>query len=342
MVQQSAEEMVRNGMEQFLLGGLEDLHKFLSREANLSQWNRNQCGFVSEFAKGIEGIGAHTKGAANKIYQILALKLSHPHPVQVLSIFASTDTDDRTREMAITRLHSLLSDHTSGLVDIEVSVMKRLQQLLTYCLRKEGTSDEMFGILGQVVFHVAKELFDYEEDTWCALWDYIALECKTVIYTSLDPPEELLCENSCWVLAFTGGFCVAINLLEITSQAKDVETLACKMIDSVKELVKRGMEVQLVRRAFKDLESIVEKQWYWYMATEYRFVKGLFSELCAIEGLTMEIHLNPLLYEPSSSSPALLIQLYLMSLLAKAAASSSFRHVSSVLKSFLERAGLVE
>ena len=60
------------------------------------------------------------------------------------------------------------------------------------------------------------------------------------------------------------------------------------MIDSVKVLVERRMEVGLVRRAFRDLERIVEEQWDWYEAREYRLIKGLLRRLCEIRGMKME------------------------------------------------------
>lgn len=67
-----------------------------------------------------------------------------------------------------------------------------------------------------------------------------------------------------------------------------VREIAVKMIESVKVLVERRMEVGLVRRAFRDLERIVEEQWDWYEAREYRLVKGLRRSLCEIRGMKME------------------------------------------------------
>ncbi|VYS51883.1 unnamed protein product [Arabidopsis thaliana] len=58
------------------------------------------------------------------------------------------------------------------------------------------------------------------------------------ITTRLDPPRD----NSSWVLAF----------MEMSSKA---ESVAHKMIDSIRELVEREMEVGLVRRGFRDVET---------------------------------------------------------------------------------------
>ncbi|KAL9812319.1 putative non-reducing end alpha-L-arabinofuranosidase [Arabidopsis thaliana] len=108
------------------------------------------------------------------------------------------------------------------------------------------------------------------------------------INRNLTPPRELLVDNSRWVLAFTGAYCSAIHLLEVKSHAGYVKEIAYKMIDSVRELVERGMEVGLVTRAFRDLQSIVKKQWDWYMTCECRFLKGLLWRLYAIKGMKME------------------------------------------------------
>ncbi|KAF2613711.1 hypothetical protein F2Q70_00013920 [Brassica cretica] len=177
----------------------------------------------------------------------------------------------------------------------------------------------MFKVLGEVVFHVANEvLSNQEEDTWFDLWDYIVSQCKThfekavYIFQSLTmmlhdmdiliPLIDILLpeinarlqllqveDNSCWVLAFVGAFCAAIHLVEVTSHADSVKEITLKMIDSVRELVERGgMEVGVVRRAFRDLEKIVKKQVKWYSTSDYRFVKGLLSRLYAIKAMKME------------------------------------------------------
>ena len=112
-----------------------------------------------------------------------------------------------------------------------------------------------------------------------------------VINTRLNPPVQLplVEDNSCWVLAFVGAFCAAIRLVEVTTHADSVKEITFKMIDSVRELVERGgMEVGVVRRAFRDLEKVVKKQVKWYSTSDYRFVKGLLSRLYAIKAMKME------------------------------------------------------
>ncbi|CAA0405912.1 unnamed protein product [Arabidopsis thaliana] len=239
--------------------------------------------------------------------------------VDILKIFVSNVVEDRSREIAIRRLEVVLSDHTSKKVEIKLSEMRELQALLISCLKQERISDSMFKVLGKVVNHVVYEMSKHQDVAWDGLSDYIASQSKTkfqravyifqclttplgddefVIHVMenllpeisirLNPPRDLLVDNSCWVLAFTGAFCATIHLIEIPSQAESVKEIAKKMIDSVRELVERGMEVGLVRRAFRDLEDIVKKQMEWYETIEYKFVKGLLWELHAIKGMKWE------------------------------------------------------
>ncbi|KFK26416.1 hypothetical protein AALP_AA8G245700 [Arabis alpina] len=239
--------------------------------------------------------------------------------LEILSIFASTDLEERPRDMAIRRLNLLLSDHTSKKVKIDVPVMRQLQSLLISCLLKEGISESVFKVLGEVVYHVAYEMMNFQDETWFDLRDYIVSQSKTefrrVVYifqcltmplkdeefvipvmekllpeisTRLDPPREVLVDNSCWVFAFTGAFCSIIQVIEIPSHAKSVKEIAYKMIDSVRELVERGMEVGLVRRAFRDVENIVKKHLGWIGKSEFIFVKGMLWKLYEIKGMKME------------------------------------------------------
>ncbi|CAA7036346.1 unnamed protein product [Microthlaspi erraticum] len=240
-------------------------------------------------------------------------------PVEILSMVALTRMSDESREVAMRRVHDFLCDHTSGKAVIGVSEIRKLKKLLISCLAEVGLPENTFKILGQVVFHVAHEMLSFQEDTWSDLWVYIGSQCKTQfentvyifqcltmmledkefvipaienllpeITTRLNPPRELLVDNSCWVLAFVGGFCAAIHLLEFTSYAGSVKEISDQMIGSVGELVERGMEVGLVRRALRDLESVVKKQVEWYDANEYRFCKTLLRRLYTIRGLGRE------------------------------------------------------
>ncbi|CAH8257124.1 unnamed protein product [Arabidopsis lyrata] len=75
--------------------------------------------------------------------------------------------------------------------------------------------------------------------------------------------------SSQWGLAFVGGFCAAVHLLEMTRVAL-VENLANEMLKSVN----RGMELGFLLKALTDLEIAVVEQLWWYCTTEFRFVLG--------------------------------------------------------------------
>ncbi|KAF3543526.1 hypothetical protein DY000_02010667 [Brassica cretica] len=345
-----ASDVVKKGMGEFVDRGLEHLKTFLARDGTLSKYNKEQRTFVAELAFKIASCRHESKKEGKKVKSEISNVLRKPNmyghddddddhisggfeidwcnhlstlssPLEILRIFAVTDLEESSRELAIRRLNLLLSDHATKKVVIEVSVMRQLQPLLISCLKEDrlSVSDSMFKVLGEVVFHVANEvLSNQEEDTWFDLWDYIVSQCKThfekavYIFQSLTMmlhdmdiliplidillPEinarlQLLLveDNSCWVLAFVGAFCAAIHLVEVTSHADSVKEITLKMIDSVRELVERGgMEVGVVRRAFRDLEKIVKKQVKWYSTSDYRFVKGLLSRLYAIKAMKME------------------------------------------------------
>ncbi|KAL1225014.1 hypothetical protein V5N11_002793 [Cardamine amara subsp. amara] len=346
----SVKDLVEKGMESFLVQGLDHLERFLSQDKILYNYNKKQCLFVRTFMYEIRNSGTQTKEIMRKINKLVkqpdepAIKhipsviqpkekqdhgeeldrrwydhLKTLSSLEVLRIFASTDHEDMFRELAIRRLNVLLSDHTLKNVELDISEFRELQPLLISCLKEEGVSDSMFKVLGEVVNHVAYELFVYQHEKWDGLRDYIASQSKTEfqravyifqcltmalldddfvipvldnllpeIMTRLSPPRELLVDNICWVLAFTGAFCAAIHLVEIPSHAESAKEIADKMIDSVRELVERKMEVGLVRRAFRDVENIVKKQMKWYEKSEYKFIKGLLWRLYAIKGMKWE------------------------------------------------------
>uniref|UniRef100_A0A1J3JH92 DUF577 domain-containing protein n=1 Tax=Noccaea caerulescens TaxID=107243 RepID=A0A1J3JH92_NOCCA len=343
-VLKSSDTLVSMGMEQSLQEALQHLVKFLAKEASLCKWSKDQCGFVAEFAFRIAGVGGtKTKESAKKISGMLTEMENYvPDPsllenqdldrylynnlmqksaLEILQAFSATELDDRTREVAIRRLHDLLCDHTSGNGELDVAEIENLQPLLITCLQEAGMPENTFTILAQVVYHVAVETFSFGEDPWFDLWDYIAdckgdfkkavyiFQCLTMpfgddkqefmiramnhlipeISSRLNPPRELLVDNSSWVLAFTGGFCASIRLVNVASYGGIVKEIEDKMVGSVRELVeRRGMEVGLVRRAFRDLENIVEQQWDWYKTCEFRYVKGLIRKLYEIKGMKME------------------------------------------------------
>ncbi|CAL9224633.1 unnamed protein product [Arabidopsis halleri] len=332
--------------EEFLVQGLEDFERFFSREMNSYHYTKDQSHFVLASMIEIEGVvrGTETKEIVRKIKMLVtepenpAIKpqdglkyrrdefesswydyLKSLSSLEVLKIFASTDLEDRSREIAIRRVNVLLSDHFSKKAPIDISEFRILQSLLISCLKEQGVSDSMFKVLGQVVNHVANEMFVYQYESWDDLRDYFASQSETefqravyifqcltiplidddflnpvmenlcpVISTRLDPPTELLVDNSCWVLAFTGAFCAISHMIEDPGYAEYVKEIAHKMIDSVRKLVEREMEVGLVRRAFRDVETIVKKQLEWYGKLEYKFVKGLLWRLYAIKGMKWE------------------------------------------------------
>ncbi|XP_024004897.1 uncharacterized protein LOC112082042 [Eutrema salsugineum] len=195
--------------------------------------------------------------------------------------------------------------------------MRKLQPLLISCLGKEEIPENTFKILGQVVQHVAKEIINVQEDTWEDLRDYITSHCQQTEFTRgcyifrclnmpldeedfvipvmekllpeirrmLNPPRKVLVDNFGWVLAFTGAFCAIIHMVEIESHAESVQEIEDKMIESVTHLVGRKMEIGIVRRAFKDMETIVKEQLEWYSLDEFTFVMRLLQRLLTIQGM---------------------------------------------------------
>ncbi|KAL1197157.1 hypothetical protein V5N11_002036 [Cardamine amara subsp. amara] len=335
ILEKSVKELVEKGMKQFLVRGLDYLERFLSRDKILYNYNKEQCDFLKAFMFKIKDFGTQTKEIVSKITQLVnnpndpAIKyhgaeLDHRwyghmkvlSSLEVLRTFVSTDLEDWSRELAIRQLNVLLSDHRPRNMKVEISEFRELQPLLISCLKEEGVPESMFKALGELVNHVAYEMFVYQDEKWDDLRDYIVsqskrefqravyiFQCLTMllpdddfvipvldnllpeIITRLNPPREYQVDDICWVLAFTGAFCAAINLTEIPSHAKEITD---KMIDSVIELVERRMEIGLVRRAFRDLETIVKKQLEWYEKGEYKFVKGLLWSLYAIKGMKWE------------------------------------------------------
>ncbi|EOA16549.1 hypothetical protein CARUB_v10004708mg [Capsella rubella] len=337
----AVKKLVEMKREHFLVRGLEDFEMSFSRDMNLYHYTTDQCYFVLVLMGKIEGVETDlTKEIVRKIKMLVTEPNIKPHDdlkncregfdhcwndhlknlssLEVLRIFASTELEDRSREIAIRRLNVLLSAHSLEKVPIDIAEIRELQPLLMSCLKEERISDSMFKVLGEVVNHVTYEMMDNQKETCYELRDYIAssttefqravyiFQCLTVdlvdekflypvmenlfpqIITSLDPPGYLLVDNSCWVLAFTGAFCAATQLIEGPGYGDAVKEIAHKMIDSVRELVERGMEVGLVRRAFTDVETIVNKQLEWYMTSEYKFLKGLLWRLYAIKGMKWE------------------------------------------------------
>ncbi|KAH0929089.1 hypothetical protein HID58_014816 [Brassica napus] len=291
----AASDLVDKGMEEFLIRGLADLEMFLSRDKKLYNYNKEQCDFVSCFLYKIKDLGPLTKQATGKIHRLVKStpslvvqkqqghaacserewldRLNNLQPLEILKVFASTDVEERFRELAIRRLNVVLSDRVSREKSAD---MKELQPLLLSCLSsKERISESMFKVLGEVVYHVAFEMTNFHFETWYDLSDCIASTSETEF-------ERAVYIFQCLTMWLDDEFMVPIM------ETSAVEEMADKMVDSVRELVERKMEVGLVRRAFRDLESIVKKQKDWFGDNEYKLTKSLLLRLYVIKGMTMD------------------------------------------------------
>ncbi|KFK30969.1 hypothetical protein AALP_AA6G051100 [Arabis alpina] len=323
----------KKGREQFVIQGLENLERFLLRDKVLYRYSKDQCNFVSTFMYKIRQVSTKIMEVAKKIHRLVNRsknqdfdhfcfeQLNGLSLLDIVKVFVLPGTEEKGKEMAIRRLNLLLSlDHSSEKSEYHVSFLRYLQPLLVSSLSKDGISESMFRIVGEVVYHDSYEMMNVQEETWFGLRDYIVSKSKTEFQRAVyifccltmplneeefvipvmesllpeissrlnPPPSKVLVDNSEWVLAFTGAFCAIIHLIEVESQAESVKEIAYKMIDSVRELVERGMEVGLVRRAFRDVESIVKKDLEWFGASEYKFIKGLLWRLYEIKDMKME------------------------------------------------------
>ncbi|CAA7055760.1 unnamed protein product [Microthlaspi erraticum] len=333
IVLKPAEETVK---KEFLQKGIEDLKKFLARDGIVCRYNDDQRFFVGWLVFKIAVCCYQTIEQSKRVTSEVLRVLKKPRkyekdvgfasdwwdyltelsPVDVLRVYALKNIGGESKELAIKRLNFVLFEHTSEKVKIEVQVMRQLQGNLILRLKEEGVSENMFRVLGEVVFHVANEMLSSEEDKWFDLWSYIGSECKTefkkAVYVFqcltmwLEDKEFVipavdnllpeitrrlkhpLVDESCWALAFVGAFCAMIHLVEMSDRVETVKEVLCIMVGSVRELVGRRMEVGFVRRGFRDVESVVKKELKWYSASEYRFVKGLLRRLYEIKGMEME------------------------------------------------------
>ncbi|KFK44756.1 hypothetical protein AALP_AA1G298700 [Arabis alpina] len=314
------ELMSKKSMLESLQRRLQELGKFLAQDSKLCSYNDEESRFVSKLDaemvnRGLRFCPFLVQSEVNKYHEREWYKfLSSLSPLEILGMV--NELEDLELELAIRRLNVLLTRHTSKKALIDISVIRKLQPLLVSCLGKQEISENTFQILGEVVHHVAKEIFDIQDDTWMELRDYITYHCQTEftrgcyiftcltmalddqhfvipvmesllpeIRTKLNPPRGLLVDNICWVLAFKGAFCAIIQMAEITSYTETVKEIEDLMIDSVKKLVVRRMEVGLVRRAFRDLERIVDEQMKWYSINEFALVTHLLHRLLAIQGM---------------------------------------------------------
>lgn len=321
----SANELVEKKMEQFLQLRLEGLEKFLSRENNLFkyEYNEDQRRFLTELSAEMRELSFDFSPLDHGVrFRLQGYKyLKKLSSLEILEMVVSNKLDDLDEELAIRQLNVLLSCHTSKEKQIDIAVIRELQPLIITCLGKQETYENTFKILGEVVHHVAKEIFDVQDDTWVDLRDYITSHCEEtkffnrgcyifrclsmpldeqdfvipvmekllpVIRRMLNPPRNFLVDNFCWVLGFTCAFCAIIQMVEIESHAESVEEIEEKMIEVVGNLVERRMEIGLVMRAFRDLEIIVEEQLEWYTTNEFALVERLLRKLLEIGGMRIE------------------------------------------------------
>ncbi|KAJ4902247.1 hypothetical protein Rs2_16198 [Raphanus sativus] len=75
----------------------------------------------------------------------------------------------------------------------------------------------------------------------------------------LNPPSDVLVDNSCWVLSFLGAFCVIIQLVAMKFYAGTVMEMADNM-----------------------------KQMEWFRNDEYELIKALLQRLYLIKGMSTE------------------------------------------------------
>ncbi|CAN8232757.1 unnamed protein product [Cochlearia groenlandica] len=348
VVVESVNKLVEKGLlkKGIVERGLEDLKKFLARDAKLSKYSKDRVFYVGKLAFEIAASYRTIEQGKNVAREVIDIvkrpekykldvddrrarfdrdwyaHLKNLSTLEVLRIFASTDLEVRSRELAIRRLNVVLSDHTAytlgGSPPDHTSSRSEHQPLLISCLNEKRLSESMFKVLGEVVDHVRYDMYLWKDATWYGLRDHLAsrngTEFKRVVYVfqclnvhseeetefvipimesllpeikiKLTTQTEFLADVSSWVLAFTGAFCAVVRLIEY--YADEVKEIAYNMIFSVEEIVGRGKEVGLVMRAFRDVESLVKKQWEGYGTCEYKFVKGMLWRLYGIKGMRWE------------------------------------------------------
>lgn len=225
--------------------------------------------------------------------------------LKLIRVYSSRDPrfPHDIREKAIKFLYLLLSEQEEA--SLNLIIVEELSPLLITCLAEQVNSDTSFKILSKIVNRIASEIFTVHEATWNDLRDYISSRAETefaksvFVFKSLSMPldgeefvvpvmENLLPaimkrlgdeEESELGLAFVGGFCAAIHLLE-TTRVDLVEDLVYEMLESVN----RGKELGFLEKALREVEMIVVKQLGWYCTTEFRFVSGLIRRIAAFSG----------------------------------------------------------
>ncbi|KAG7585948.1 Armadillo-type fold [Arabidopsis thaliana x Arabidopsis arenosa] len=207
------------------------------------------------------------------------------------------------RESAMRFLHGIFITEEASM---DFEVVQVFSSLLISCLEEQVISETSFKTLCLLVKRVAFEKFTIQETTWHGLLEFILSRAEpefakaVFVFKSLSMPldeEEFLIplmenllpailkrlgdneeeSSSQWGLAFVGGFCAAVHLLETTRVAL-VENLASMMLKSVN----RRMELGFLLKALRDLEIAIVEQLWWYCTTEFKFVLGLIQRIDAI------------------------------------------------------------
>ncbi|KAL9310809.1 unnamed protein product [Arabidopsis thaliana] len=259
----------------------------------------------------VEFIAALTKPPENpedkdiKFFRFCVANYPGCFSLKLMRVYSSNDprVPYQIREIAMILLHVIFIIEEASL---NLAVVHILSPILISCLEEQVISNNSLKILSMLVNRVAFEIFTIQEETWYDLRVFISSKAESEfakavsVFKSLSMPldgEEFLIplmknllpailkrlgnkeeeSSSQWGLAFVGGFCAAVHLLE-TTRVDLVENLANEMLKSVK----RGMELGFLGKALREVETAVVEQLWWYCTTEFRFVLGLISRIDAI------------------------------------------------------------
>ena len=259
----------------------------------------------------VEFIAALTKPPENpedkdiKFFRFCVANYPGCFSLKLMRVYSSNDprVPYQIREIAMILLHVIFIIEEASL---NLAVVHILSPILISCLEEQVISNNSLKILSMLVNRVAFEIFTIQEETWYDLREFISSKAESEfakavsVFKSLSMPldgEEFLIplmdnllpailkrlgnkeeeSSSQWGLAFVGGFCAAVHLLE-TTRVDLVENLANEMLKSVK----RGMELGFLGKALREVETAVVEQLWWYCTTEFRFVLGLIQRVEAI------------------------------------------------------------
>ncbi|XP_019057055.1 PREDICTED: uncharacterized protein LOC104805981 [Tarenaya hassleriana] len=249
-----------------------------------------------------------------RIYRFCSTRFPNCLSLKLLRVYADPRFGEDVRRSSIECLNVLLSVNGKGTEPLlELVTLQELSPLLISCLEGHGIPENAFKTLALVTDRVAREIFVCHDIVWPSLGTFISSRIKpefkkaVYIFQSLSMPLNedefvaplmknllppilkwldplMLNQENNWVLAFLGAFCSAIHMLG-TRRVDLVGNIVYEMLTSVTELVKRGMELGFVIRAFREMEMIMSKQSDWYCIDEYKFVSGLIRRMKGIEGM---------------------------------------------------------